>query len=49
MRFANPTPDYPWNEAVSTVLLMSPITITIALMCCAFLIAVAYVVVDERV
>lgn len=27
---------------------MSPITITIALMCCAFLIALAYVVVDEK-
>ena len=30
------------------MLLMSPITITLALMCCAFLIAVAYVFVDEQ-
>ncbi len=30
------------------MLLMSPVTITIALMCFAFLIAVAYVVVDEK-
>ncbi|MEM7159770.1 MAG: hypothetical protein AAF799_43415 [Myxococcota bacterium] len=27
----------------------NPITISLALMCCAFLVAVAYVAIDERV
>ncbi len=31
------------------MLMMSPITITIALMACAFIIAVAYVAIDEHV
>ena len=31
------------------MLLMSPVTITIALMCCALVIAVAYVLVDEKI
>jgi hypothetical protein len=30
------------------VLVMSPITITLALLACAFLIGIAYVAVDER-
>ncbi len=31
------------------MLMMTPITITIALMCCAFIVAVAYVAIDESV
>ncbi len=31
------------------MLMMTPITITIALMACAFVIAVAYVAIDERI
>lgn len=31
------------------MLMLTPITISIALMCCAFVVAVAYVAIDERI
>ena len=30
------------------MLMLTPVTITIALLCCAFVVAVAYVAIDER-
>lgn len=31
------------------MLMLTPITITIALMCCAFVVAIAYVAIDEHI
>lgn len=30
------------------MLMLTPVTITIALLCCAFIVALAYVAIDER-
>jgi hypothetical protein len=30
------------------MLMLTPVTITIALLCCAFVVAVAYIAIDER-
>ncbi len=30
------------------MLMLTPVTITIALLCCAFVVALAYVAIDER-
>jgi hypothetical protein len=32
-----------------TMLMLTPVTITIALLCCAFVVAVAYIAIDERI
>lgn len=41
--------DYPSHPDVYGTLMLTPITISIALMCCAFIVAVTYVALDERV
>ncbi len=43
-----PEPDYPFQPDVHAMLMLTPVTITIALLCCAFVVVVAYVAIDEQ-
>jgi len=37
------------RTSIAMLLMLTPVTITIALLCCAFVVALAYVAIDERV